>query len=117
MSSDNRNLVKDYFTAGLAVEEARERREKARADLRAAAEIRCPEELARLDAASDMLKNAEQHFAAVVMAIMGGGGATAASTRQFAIDHAASCDVVGCPIKAMLAAEKEQEEAGKNKLN
>lgn len=117
MSNDGRKLIKDYFTAGLAVEEALDRREKARADLRAAAEIRCPEELARLDAASDALKNTEQHFAAVVMAIMGGGGATAASTRQFAIDHAASCDMESCPFKAMLAAEKAQEEAGKSKLN
>ncbi len=111
------NIIKDYFAAGLMVEEAREKREQARTDLRDAAAVKCPEELRRLDAASDELHGAEEHFGKIMMAIMTGRGANAAGARQFAIDHAASCDMPNCPVKANLAAEKADAEGDGKKLN
>ena len=64
--------MKEYFLAGLAVEEAIERRDNAREALREAAAKACPEELKALNEASEHLANVEKHLNQVVHGLVTG---------------------------------------------
>lgn len=104
--------MKAYFLAGLAVEEAIERRERARANLRTAAEKVCPDEIRALDAASEALKQAETNLAHVMQnMIKGQAGEARAAVQKWAEDHAATCDNPACEIKQ--AVERSRPPAGR----
>lgn len=94
--------LKEFFQAGVKVEEAKEVREKARAVLREAAQLHLPNELAALDHASDQLKEAEKEFADVAMSMI--TDAERSVQRQAMIDHVATCDDPNCAVKKALAA-------------
>lgn len=100
--------MKDFFhsmarlsSAGLAVEEAREVRERARNDLRKVAAERCPEELAALDRASDVVKAAEERL---VEAFKGVGAAQYNVAHAMLHDHGISCGDETCPRNVTYAA-------------
>lgn len=58
------SAVKSFFIAGLAMENARERKEAAGREFRRIAAERCPEELALFDKMKGELSDAEKRFAA-----------------------------------------------------
>jgi hypothetical protein len=92
--------MRDYFLAGLALEEASEKRDRARAALREAAKVYCLNELNALDAASDAVMKAEARLVDVMQAAMKGqAGQMAEASRQWAEQHAATCDNPDCEIK------------------
>jgi hypothetical protein len=92
--------MKAYFLAGIALEEANDKRDRARARLREEALKHCPEAVTALDVASDGVKAAEAHLAHVLMAIMKGEGANmAAKAKEWAESHAQNCDDPNCEIK------------------
>lgn len=92
--------MKTFFLAGLAVEEARERRDRARDSLREVALVKCPDEVAQLDSASDRLKEAEKTYAETVKGIIEGKAAELAD--QFMRDHAQWCHDPECAIRKAL---------------
>lgn len=92
--------MKDYFLAGLAVEEAIEKRDRARGDMRVAAKKACPNELRALDAATDALKVAEARLVDVMQDVAKGqAGQAAGAMREWAVEHAKTCDNPECEIK------------------
>ena len=93
------NPMKDFFAAGLALEEAREDRERARERLREAAAKVCPTELAALEAASDALRHAEEGFAkAGALAAFGG----IEMARRALEEHSQKCDDPNCVVRKKL---------------
>lgn len=100
---------KDFFMAGLTMEEAREQRDHARTKLRAAAAEKCPEELAALDAASVGLENAEKAFLDMLTAPL--SVQSEESVRAAMVNHVAQCDNPNCLIKKKL----EEMEKGTSK--
>jgi len=92
--------MRDYFLAGLAMEEAIEKRDKARAELREACKRSCPQELAKLDAASDGVAKAEARLAHVMQAVAkGAANESRAEMNKWAQQHAETCDNPECEIK------------------
>lgn len=91
--------MKDFYFAGLMVEEAREKRDAARASLREVAAVKCPDELAALEAASAALETAEKQAGAVVAALLSGKTANEAEMKSIMDAHVRTCDNPDCAIK------------------
>ncbi len=92
--------MRDYFLAGLALEEANEKRDRARAELREACKRACPDELAKLDVASDGVAKAEARLAHTMQALVKGqANEVRAEMNQWAQQHAVTCDNPECEIK------------------
>lgn len=97
------NVMKTFYTAGLLVEDARERRDEARARLREAALVHCPEELAALDRASEAVEAAEKNAAEVITALLQGKTYDKATVQDAAKAHRKSCNSPSCETCKALA--------------
>ena len=89
--------VKDFFMAGIMVEEAREARDAARERLREVAAVKCPDELRQLDATSEALETAERRMAEVYAAMQ--QGKVVEGMQRALAEHARTCDIPDCFLK------------------
>jgi hypothetical protein len=92
--------IKDFFVAGIMVEEAKEKRDAARTQLREAAAQHCPQELSALDAASAALEAAEKRAGEVFAALVRGTGDDT-QIRRALEEHLKTCDNPSCPLRAI----------------
>ena len=91
--------MKDFYLAGLLVEEAREKRDAARASLREVAAVKCPEELAALESASAALEEAEKQASMVFTAMVTGKTMNETDMKNAMDAHIRNCDNPNCTIK------------------
>lgn len=89
--------MKAFFAAGIIVEEAKEACDRARAALREVAAVKCPDELAVLEAASQALETAEKLMSEVGTAIA--SGKSIEGMDETLAEHARTCREENCEIR------------------
>lgn len=91
--------MKDFYMAGLLVEEAREKRDAARTALREVAAVKCPDELAALETASAALEETEKQMSAVFTAMVTGKTLNETDMKNAMDAHIRNCDNPNCTVK------------------